>query len=620
MASLCSSTIDAYRVRNGGTWPREWCATHNWSIQSAAEVRADRRRLGGSNVVTTVAPSTHAAVDAALTELVDGEKQWAALPLRGRRELLDRVRELTHRHAQDWVDAALAIKGLDPSSPLAGEEWISGPYVLATSLGALSETLEALEQGKSPLDKASFGAVGDHVTVDVLPASLFDGLLLNGFSAQVWLQRGVSNAAAKANAGLAQLDPRRTNGIGAVLGAGNITSIAPLDTLYELIAHNRVVALKLNPITDPLLPVYTAILAPLIELGTVRLLTGGAEVGGYLVEHDLVAHVHMTGSAKTHDAIVWGTGAEVAERKQAGTPKLTKPVTSELGGVSPTIVLPGQWSSADIAFQAEHVATQRLHNGGYNCVAAQALIMSSDWPQKDQFLTALREAIAKAPARRAYYPGSDDRVAKAQKSYPRAERLGSSGERLLVTGLAPSPEEPLLAGEYFAPVFGVVELPGTGADITRAAARTANEACTGTLGVNIIAEPATMSELGVAFDELIQDLRYGTVAINAWTGVGYLTPTASWGAFPGHTLADVQSGIGVVHNAWLIDRVERAVVRGPFRPAPRSLLHGELAISPKPPWFVGNKTAASTGKLLTGFAADPGWSRLPMIFASALRG
>ncbi|WP_373365090.1 aldehyde dehydrogenase family protein [Nocardia cyriacigeorgica] len=575
---------------------------------------------GGPNVVTNLAPSTHAAVDAALSELVEGEKRWAALPLAGRRELLDRIRELTGRHAQEWVDAAAGIKGLAPSSPLIGEEWMSGPYVLAAALGALSGTLDALAHGKSPLEKASFGAAGDHVTVDVLPASTFDALLLNGFSAQVWLRRGVSSAAAKANAGLAQLDPRRTHGIGAVLGAGNITSIAPLDTLYELIAHNRVVALKLNPITDPLLPVFGKILAPLIELGAVRLLTGGAEVGGYLVNHDLVAHVHMTGSAKTHDAIVWGTGAEAAERKLAGTPKLTKPVTSELGGVSPTIVLPGEWSPADIAFQAEHVATQRLHNGGYNCVASQSLIISADWPQKKQFLDALRTALANAPARRAYYPGSDDRVAMALASYPRAERLGPDGKRVLVTGIEPSMHEPLLSDEYFAPVLGVVELPGTGASFARAAARTANDDFTGTLGVNIIAKPDTITELGAAFDELIEDLRYGTIAINAWTGVGYLTPTASWGAFPGHTLDDVQSGIGVVHNAWLIDRVQRTVVRGPFRPAPRSLLHGEFAISPKPPWFVGNKTAAGTGKLLAGFGADPGWTRLPAIFASALRG
>jgi aldehyde dehydrogenase (NAD(P)+) len=561
-----------------------------------------------------------AAVDTALSDLAEGEKKWAALPLRGRRELLDRVRVLTLRHGAEWVDAAVGIKGLGSSSQLVGEEWISGPYVMAASLRALSGTLDALAQGKSRLTKAKFGVAAERVTVKVLPAGMFDTLLLNGFSAEVWLQRGVSTAAAKANAGLAQLDPATTGGIGMVLGAGNITSIAPLDVLYELIAHNRVVVLKLNPITDGLLPVFSKVFAPLIELGAVRVLTGGADVGAYLTDHDLVAHVHMTGGVATHDAIVWGTGTEADERKKAGTPKLSKPLSSELGGVSPAIVVPGDWSRADLEFQAQHVATQRLHNGAYNCIAAQGIIISSEWPQKDQFLTALRKAVADAPGRRAYYPGSDERVERAGFSYPHAEHLGPAGERLLVTGVEPGADEPLLGEEYFSPVLGVVEIPGTRADFTRAAAQLANDTFAGTLGANVIAHPTTIHQLGADFDALVEQLRYGTIAINTWTGVGFLTPAASWGGFPGATLDDVQSGIGVVHNAWLIDRPERTVVRGPFRPSPRSLLHGEWTISPKPPWFVDNKTAATTGRLLTRFAADPHWWRLPKIFASAIRG
>jgi aldehyde dehydrogenase (NAD(P)+) len=75
-----------------------------------------------------------------------------------------------------------------------------------------------------------------------------------------------------------------------------------------------------------------------------------------------------------------------------------------------------------------------------------------------------------------------------------------------------------------------------------------------------------------------------------------------------------------VHNALLLEDPERTVVEGPFRPAPRSLLNREWAISPKPPWFVDNKTAATTGRLLTAFEARPRWSALPGIFASALRG
>jgi len=561
------------------------------------------------------------SIETALADLAEGEKAWAAAALPRRRELLEQVHAATAAHAGEWVTAALGYKRLDPASQLAGEEWLSGPYALLTATAALAETIKALEQGKSPLEGFRLGkAPGDRVTVRVLPHDPYDKLLLSGFTADVWLNPGVTADTAMATAGLALRDPARTNGIGVVLGAGNITSIPLLDTLYELYANNRVVALKLNPITDPMLDTFTHVLAPLIGIGAVRILTGGAEVGGALVNHAEVSHLHLTGSAATHDAIMFGTGPEGAARKQAGTPLLTKPVTSELGGVSPVIVIPGQWTAPDLRFQAEHVATQRLQNGGYNCVATQVVVVSSDWPQKQDFLDALRAVLAAVPARAAYYPGSDSRVAQACSAYPEAERIGG---RVLITGLT-GPGQALTT-EYFAPVLCVLELPGDAAAFLDNAVRTANEDFAGTLGVNIIADPRTIAALGPALGNAIAALRYGTVAVNAWTAVGFLTPRATWGAFAGHTVAEVGSGIGIVHNALLLNNAERTVVHGPFRPAPRSVhpahwKHGEMAMSPRPPWFVTNKTAAATGRLMTGFASRPRWSALPAIFASALRG
>lgn len=569
----------------------------------------------------TTGSDSQPAIDAALADLSQGEKTWGQLTLADRRALLERMHALTSTHAQEWVTAASSIKGLDSSSSLVGEEWLSGPYSFLGALGVLTHTLTALEAGTSPLADAKFGtAPGGRTTVSVLPLNIFERLLLNGFTGEVWLEPGIDRATAQRTAGLAQLDPTRTAGVGVVLGAGNITSIAPLDALYELLAFNRVVALKLNPIMDPLLPVFEKVLAPLVDIGALRLLTGGADVGTYLVRHDLVDHVHMTGSSLTHDAIVFGTGEDGAARKAAKDPILTKDISSELGGVSPTIVLPGEWSRADILFQAEHVATQRLHNSGYNCVASQVVVLSSEWKQRDEFVAALRAALDRAPARAPYYPGSDRRVSDATATYPAAERLGDGGGRVLITDLDPGEYAPLLHTEYFAPVMGVIELPYSGAAFAAEAVRVANEEFTGTLGVNIIGAPATIKALGAQFDTMLAELRYGTIAVNAWTALGFLTASATWGAYPGHTVDDVQSGIGIVHNALLIDGAERTVVRGPFRPLSRSLINGELSISPKPPWFVTNKTAAGTGKLLTAFAGAPSWSKLPAIFASALRG
>ncbi|MFE9446215.1 aldehyde dehydrogenase family protein [Streptomyces sp. NPDC006602] len=568
---------------------------------------------------TEPAAEQMAEVDRAIAELARGEAAWAACGLAKRRELLEGVYAATAEQGKAWMRAAVAYKRLPDGSPLIGEEWVSGPYPVLTGTGALAASVRALEEGRSPVDAFStVPAPGGRVAVRVLPHSVWDRLLLSGFSAEVWMPPGVTAETVRSRAGLALRQPAASAGVGVVLGAGNITSIPVLDVLYELYAHNRVVVLKLNPVMDGLFEVFSRVLAPLIEVGAVRIVTGGADVGAYVVNHPGVGHVHITGSAVSHDAIVFGTGPEGASRKKAGTPLLEKPVTSELGGVSPTIVIPGDWSEADLRFQAEHVATQRLHNGGYNCVASQVVVVSSDWAQKDRFLAHLRAALAKAPARPAYYPGSDGRVAQALASYPGAERVG--GGRVLIDNLDPKEPGPALTTEYFAPVLGVLELPGNAGEFLDEAVRTANGKFAGTLGVNLVAHPRTIAALGPALDEAIAELRYGTVALNAWTGVGYLTATASWGAFPGHTLDDVQSGIGVVHNAVLLDGPERTVVRGPFRPVPRSVLHGEPAISPKPPWFVTNRTAATTGRLLTGFAAAPRWSKLPRIFASALRG
>jgi aldehyde dehydrogenase (NAD(P)+) len=457
------------------------------------------------------------------------------------------------------------------------------------------------------------------VTVPVLPSTPYEKLLLHGFSAQVWMPPGVSADEVRGRAGLGARRPRETGGVGLVLGAGNITSIAPLDVLYELIAHNRVVLLKINPVLDELKPVFERALKPLIDLDAVRVVSGGGDVGGYLAHHEGIAHVHITGSLGTHDAVAFGTGPQGKARKAAGTPLLDKPMTSELGGVSPVIVVPGAWSRRDLRMQAEHIATQRLHNSGHNCVGTQLVILSADWPQRAAFLDALRTAMDEAPARPTWYPGSVERVNTAADAYPDAELRGCEGERLLITLDGEEEAGPLESTEYFAPVLGVLALPGTGLEFLTSAIRRANRELVGTLGANIVISPATQRSFGPAFEEALADLRYGTIAVNAWTGIGFLTATAPWGAFPGHTVEDAQSGIGVVHNAMLIDGPERTVLRGPFRPFPRSFAGGEFALFPKPPWFVTARTAATTGRRLTRFASKPSWSRLPAVFTSAFR-
>lgn len=549
--------------------------------------------------------------------------RWAALSLADRAALLRDVHQATSRAAQTWAQTACELKGVPFTSAYAGEEWMSGPYAMLAGTGTLAHSIDALASGRSPLAGANFEeAPGDRTAVKILPRTPIEWTLLNGFSGEVWLRPGVTPAEAVARAGLAQRDPQAVGGVGLVLGAGNITSIAPLDALSELFAHNRTVVLKLNPITERMMQPLTIALWPLILEGYVQLVQGGASEGEYLVSHAGIDHIHITGSAATHDAIVWGTGDEAARRRQADSPRVTTPISSELGGVAPVIIVPGQWSSADLRFQAEHVATMRLHNGGHNCIAGQVVIVSADWPQREEFLAHLREALRTAPRRTPWYPGSTTRLQAAASAYPQSDPIaierGESNGCLVDLTTAGDPSI-LETTEYFAPIMGAVSVPGTGAEFLKAAIAHANDKLAGTLGANVLIDPTTRKKLGARFRELIAELRYGTIAINTWTAFGFLSPAAMWGAYPGSTIADVGSGIGTVHNALLIDDVERTIVTGPFRPFPRSIAGGEMSLFPKPPWFVTARSAAATGKQLAGFAAKPGWLRLPGVFAAAFR-
>lgn len=570
---------------------------------SAAKKRAAPKN--GSREGAGPAAEVRDTVDAAIAAVANGNRAWALLTHRQRQTVMRRLRTTVGAVAAEWADVASTSKGLPPGHPLRGEEWLSGPYAAIVALDAYAGTLGALAEGRSPIAGAKLSSgPGGRTVVHTSPLSPIDHVILSGFTTEVWLEPGVTASEARRTAGLAQLDPTTPGGVGVVLGAGNVAAIPFLDVLYELLAANRTVVLKVNPTQDPLVPVFERALAPLIEPGFLRIVRGGGDVGAYLTQHPSIDHVHITGAESTFRAIV---------------PNLSVPITAELGGVSPIIVVPGEWSASDLRYQAEHVVTMRLQNSGHNCIAGQVVILSSDWAQRDAFLRELRAAYDRAPRRQVWYPNSDAKLDAAREQYPDAVWCGDGTRALVVTG--DDDRDAIESTEYFSPVLGVVSLPGHGQQFLDAAIAHANDRLVGTLGANVLIDPVTRHGLGAGFEQALAELRYGTIAVNAWTAFGFLTPTATWGAFPGGTLDDAPSGIGVVHNAFLLDRVERTVVRGPFRPFPRSIRtareRGGFSVLPKPPWFVTAKTGAAVSEGLTRYRIDGNLPRLAMTLIKA---
>jgi aldehyde dehydrogenase (NAD(P)+) len=565
--------------------------------------------------------STH--LDQSIQVLQKQGEKWANLPIPDKINLLLLVRHNLRQTASRWVEAAVAAKRIDRSLPWVGEEWVTGPWALAESINGLLVTLTALADGHPPALSQVTSRKDGQVVVRVFPNNLFQRLLLSGVTAEVWMQRGVTVETLPDHMASFYKQPKPTGRVSLILGAGNVNSIPPLDVLYKLFVEGQVVLLKLNPVNDYMGPILEAVFAPLIDGGYLRVVSGGADVGEYLTRQAGIDSIHITGSARTHDVIVYGAGAEGAARKHRREAILTKPISSELGGVGPTIVVPGPWAAADIRYQAENIVTMKLHNGGFNCVASQVLILPEAWNQSADLLAAVRTLLDRLPARAPYYPGTAQRQQEVLSRHPDAERLGPrEAPRTLITNLDPAAKsEYCFTEEMFGPVYAQTSLPGgTAAEFLRRAVSFCNDTLPGTLGVTILIHPRTLAELGAEFEQAIADLRYGSIGVNIWNAVVFSMPQASWGAYPGHTFDDIQSGIGYVHNSFMFDRPQKTVVRGSFYPIPRAWWHGEWHIAPKPVWFVTNKTAHITARRVTRCAIEPGVKHWPGIFAAALFG
>lgn len=567
------------------------------------------------------AATSSGTIDDAIATVATHKDEWVTITIPERIRILDQIARATRDVAERWVSEALRAKGLVRGGPYAAEEWLAGPVILLRNLRLLKQSLSEIERFGSPQLPGRPTTLSDgQVVAPVFPASVYDRLLFRGFSAEVWMEPEVRlNELRQTQGGAYRLkrSGKDLSGtVALVLGAGNVASIGPTDVLYKLFVEDQVVVLKMNPVNEYLGPVIELIFASLVDQGFLRLVYGGVSEGKYLCEHPEISEIHITGSDKTHDAIVFGVGEEGARRKLEKHAANNRRVTSELGNVSPLIVVPGPWSASDFEFHGENIASMLTNNAGFNCNAARMIIQHTDWSGRPKLLGQVRRVLKSAPARSAYYPGAAERHDAFIEKHPEAEQFGARGITVLPWTLIPAlnPDETndiCFTTEAFCGVIGEVGLKAeTVAEYVEKAVDFCNEVMWGSLNVSILVHPHSMRDPTVrrAVERAISQLRYGTVAINHWPALSYGLTSPTWGAFPGHPDDDIQSGRGVVHNTYLFDRAQKSVLRGPFR------------LRPKPPWFISHKKAEDLARRLAHFEYQPSLKKLPGLLVSAVRG
>ena len=556
------------------------------------------------------------SLDAVVAEVASRAATWAATTAADRADLLARVLRDTMTEQDPWLRSACQAKGLEWGSPEAGEELFAGVGTLVRMTRLLVESLRQIAESGRPSFSGPIRTASDgRLRVQVFPDSTFDRVVFPQTTAEIFMQPGVTREDLESGQARAYADPSGHAGVSLVLAAGNVASLGPRDVLSKLFVEGKVVVMKANPVNEYLVPHWSRALGALIEAGVLRIVTGGAEVGQHLTNHPQIDDVHITGSDKTYDAIVFGTGAEGAARKAEDRPLLNKPVSAELGNVSPVIVVPGKWSMGELLYQAEHVATMLVNNAGFNCLAARVIVTWADWPQREAFLGALTQTLAQIRTRRAYYPGAGARHDAFVSAHPEAESLGQGPDDALpwtfIRGVPPGRTDDICFNveSFFGEVAETSLTAPSPAEYVDAAVAFCNDVVWGTLSATVLVSPSSLRDPSVAdaVERAVDNLRYGAIGVNLFHAIAFALGTTTWGAYPGHLRTDIQSGSGVVGNTLMFDRPQKSVVRGPFR------------ARPKPPWFATSSGQYEVMRKFVAFEADPSASKIPGLLLAAVR-
>lgn len=561
--------------------------------------------------------STTAELDEAVAKTQASAEKFAHLAIDKRIALAAAMQQGYLSIAKDSVHAGCRDKGILFDGPAAAEEWATGPWCVVRHLRLVREQLESLRRtGNTKIGQISHADDG-RTTVQVFPGNTIDGLLFQNCKVEVRMQHGHDASAVEQKRASFYREAAHPGHTLLVLGAGNIAAIGAMDVITKMFNEGKVCVLKMNPVNAYLGPYIERAFATAIAQGFLAVVYGGAEEGNYLVQHSGIDEIHLTGSDATHDAIVWGPpGQEREMRQRLGTPQCDKPVTSELGNVAPVILVPGPYTDRELAYQAQDLASYVTMNAGFLCNAARVLITPRQWVLRKKFLLHLQRALGGIPTRPSYYPGTHELWSKLLEKRNRMIKIGkASGDRLpwtLLTDLdADNRSEPLFEREAFCPILAETSVGSSDpVEFLEQAVEYANQHLWGTLSATLVVHPKLMKDkrTATAAERAIAHLRYGTVAVNAFPGLSFAFGAPPWGAYPGSSLDNIQSGRGWVHNTSMLEGIEKTVMRFP------------LTMFPKPVHFPTNRTAHKTMQALIRLDTDARWSRLPSVMWNAMRG
>ena len=100
-----------------------------------------------------------------------------------------------------------------------------------------------------------------------------------------------------------------------------IWTVVGCDIAHLVFAKGVSLICKLNPVNDYLKPHIIRAFQPLVDLDIVQIICGDVETAQTLIHHKDIDGIHMTGSDKTYDTIMWGAMTKTNEPRECDRKK-----------------------------------------------------------------------------------------------------------------------------------------------------------------------------------------------------------------------------------------------------------------------------------------------------------
>ena len=209
---------------------------------------------------------------------------------------------------------------------------------------------------------------------------------------------------------------------------------------------------------------------------------------------------------------------------------------------------------------------------------------SRTWSQRQLFLDRIEQRLRSLPARPAWYPGAVD---LHQNATGESVSDGCLQPKLL-RDIRREAQPHWFAREWFVPIAVETAVEGNSIeDFCVAASHVVNE-LPGNLAASVTRPDGMATHDESRVELLIEHLRYGVVAVNAWSALAYAVANIPWGGFPGGTIESPGSGLGYVHNPYFLPLVQNSILRSPLR------------VWPTPPWFPWHSRGRQLAKGVAG--------------------